>query len=78
MLRACAFTAVLRRQCVPQLLGMLGVQVDLILRAVQPEADLDGRGVGRRRSEAFTSERGRIVVKHVSSANVRAGPGRRD
>src|SRR5277367_6470087 len=27
------------RQRVPQLLGMLGVQVDLILRAIQPEAD---------------------------------------
>jgi hypothetical protein len=27
------------RQRVPQLLGMLGVQVDLVLRAVQPEAD---------------------------------------
>ena len=27
------------RQCVPQCPGILGVQVDLILRAVEPEAD---------------------------------------
>jgi len=32
------------RQRVPQLLRMLGVQVDLILRAVQPEADRALRG----------------------------------
>jgi hypothetical protein len=36
------------RQSVPQLLGVPGVQVDLILGAVQPEADrpLDGAAVG--------------------------------
>jgi hypothetical protein len=29
----------MRAQCIPQRLGMLGVQVDLILGTVQPEAD---------------------------------------
>jgi len=55
------------RQCVPQCLGMLGVQVDLILRAVEPEAD----GTLSFTAVEVIDEQGLYLLSHDSSITSR-------
>src|SRR5689334_1820463 len=55
------------RQCVPQCLGMIGVQVDLILRAVELEAD----GTLSRTAIKIIDEQGLYLLSHNSSITSR-------